>query len=77
MAEEKGEGFKIKVINYVSANWARSPHQPRTSSIIDIFNFPNEGSLLRSVENYFHRSIYHIPAGSAVLQYDFYEKSHA
>lgn len=76
MAEEKGEGFKIKVINYVSADCAKSPHQTRTSGIIDIFNFPNEGSLLRSVENYFHGSIYHILAGSAILKYDFDEKSH-
>lgn len=75
MAEEKAEGFKIKVINYVSADCATSPHRQRTSGIIDIFNFPNEGSLLRSMENYFHGNIYHIPAGLAVLRYDFYEKS--
>lgn len=67
MAEEKREGFKIKVINYVSADCAMSPHRLRTSGIIDIINFPNEGSLLRSRENNFYRSIFHILAGSAVL----------
>ena len=68
MAEEKGEGFKIKVINYVSADCATSPHRPQTSGTIDIFNFPNEESPLPSMEVYFHRGIYHIPASSAVLK---------